>query len=670
MPVKPPRSGSTHVDVDIPTSPNRSADVDTSLPGPSGHRGFDSGSSLDNSQLRSGAPGASDVDAILPAPAVVVHAASVETRPPSPQPSLDHYVTNTLAILPQVNSEGLRVIRQRTYAELSDGRIVLVAVDPGTGLYRARLPSELSPSGPVLLRDTDSGFWSLHEAVGSTTRAQIKKYFPEATDQHADDFIARFGDRDAAEAELKRIQLGYPQLDSELGAWERAFSFPDSFGIDRLQAMTRKLRRLYKWQGEPDERVYHDGRLVGFEIEVDLTMWPIHQYLSNQFSSIVSLTLRGDAQLNPEVFFAQFPNIEILTAVSQMHLGPGSGLFRTITYSRLNLESGIVEQLTKVPRLRELNLRDCNFQPGFSLGGMTGLRVLKLGNVQGRIDLNAVINEMPGRSYLQVLDLHQNTFLRAAPDVTGMSELRVLDLTQTGIHHLPVGLGTDSGPSRLEVLKLAQNPLSVAPSLKGMTALQELDLSSTGIDSFPEGITSTIPGKVLNLENNRIVSIPESIELRTGFHLSGNPITDPASLRRLIRARRETGSDIWLSEESIDPSAYLWLRNVPQEQIPKKLALWDRQVGAVGSPMMRPIRMLSSTPEFHVERQLLQRRVWSFLEIYDKADISERARLDTIALNEPSPGKMLERLEDELRTNDPGRQNQPLHHLSKRPKLD
>ncbi|VVM67519.1 leucine-rich repeat domain-containing protein [Pseudomonas fluorescens] len=664
MPVKPPRGGGTHVDV--PGSPGRSVDVDTSLPGPSGRRGVDSGITLDNPQSRAGA---TDTDVTHPAPAVVVQTIPVETRLPTPQPALDHYVINARAILPEVNSEGLTVFKKRTYAEVADGEFVLVAVDPETGLHRAKLPGELLPSGPVLLRDTDSGIWRLREDVTSTNRAQVKKYFPEATDQHADDFIDRFDDSDAAEAELKRIQVGFLQLDRDLSVWERKFKHVDHYGVERLQPVWRKLRRLYKWQGEPEERVYHEGRLVGFKIEIDLTIWPIHQYLSTRFSSIVSLTLRGEIPLNPKVFLAQFPNIEILTAASQMRLGPGMGLNRQITYVRPSIGPDIVEQLTKLPRLRELDLQDCNFQPGFSLAGMTELQILKLVNARGMSDLTTVVNEMPDRARLQVLDLHQNAFLRVAPDVTGMYALRVLNLSQTGINQAPVGLGTENGPSRLEVLKLGGNSLSIVPSLKGMTALQELDLSSTVADKFPEGITSEIPGKILNLANNHIASIPESVEIRAGFNLMGNPVSDPASLRRLIHARIKTGTDSWLGEESLDRSAYLWLRNVPPKELSEKLSLWD-SFGDSERHVMTGIRKLSGTPEFHVEYPLLQRRVWWFLEVYVKADASEKARLTDILINEPSPGKMLDRLEAEIRAYDSGRQNQPLHHLPKRPKLD
>jgi Leucine-rich repeat (LRR) protein len=430
------------------------------------------------------------------------------------------------------------------------------------------------------------------------------------------------------------------------------------------------LRQLYKWQGQPDQRVYRDGRLSGFKLDINLTLWPVDKLLSLKFNSVVSLTLRGNAPLNSEVFFAQFPNIESLTVTSQIITRRtfGASMYE-FAHSRFNMDSRFAEQLTRLPRLRELSLQDCELPAGFSVRGMTELQVLRLGNTSGRTDLVAGVNALPGPLRFRVPDQHLNDFLPTDPDVTGMIELRVLDLTGTGISRIPFGLDAGNGPSRLEVLKLGDNALSVAPSLKAMTALQELDLSNTGLDSFPEGITSEIPAKVLNLANNRITSIPESVELRAGFNLIGNPITDPASLRRLIHTRITTGTDIWLGVESNDRSANLWLRNVPPLELSEKLKLWD-SFGGAASDVLNGIRKLSRTPEFHVEHPLLQRRVWWFLDIYTKAEPSEQARMKDILLNEPSPGKMLDRLEAQIREYDSGRQNQPLHHLPKRPKLD
>jgi Leucine-rich repeat (LRR) protein len=299
---------------------------------------------------------------------------------------------------------------------------------------------------------------------------------------------------------------------------------------------------------------------------------------------------------------------------------------------------------------------------------MSELRVLRCRSCD-LYGLPEGLSDPVSMSRLQVLDLHHNPNLHDAPDVTNMPELRVLDLSRTYMSQLPAGLGLPNGPRRLEVLKFEHSRLAVAPSLGGMTALLEVDLGHTHITRFPEGVTSTIPKTRLSLVYNRITSIPETVELRKGFELEGALISDPVSLRRLIAARRQTGIDFWLRDWQADLGINHWLHNVPQAQHPGKYGLWGSLASPLNSVMMVKIRKLVRTPEFLVERALLQRRVWSFLEHFQKVSLGEQDGLRDIALTEPSPGKMLDRLEEEIKKFDPDWQNQPRHHLPKHPKL-
>ena len=64
--------------------------------------------------------------------------------------ALERYLIASTGPLPQANVEGFRLFKGRQYADLQGGGTVLIGVDAETGLHRARLSSELQPSGPVL----------------------------------------------------------------------------------------------------------------------------------------------------------------------------------------------------------------------------------------------------------------------------------------------------------------------------------------------------------------------------------------------------------------------------------------------------------------------------------------------------------------------------------------
>ncbi|VVO79851.1 leucine-rich repeat domain-containing protein [Pseudomonas fluorescens] len=578
------------------------------------------------------------------------------------------------------------------------------------GLFRPWLSNTAGPSG--------------RPPPAVATRAQVKRYFPEATDQHADDFIARFGDAAAAEVELDRLRLGLPKLNQELSVWEGFYRGDDIDERARRLAICDTLQRLYKWQGDPSERVYRDGHLVGFRLELDsgyrVNLEP--PIISTRIDSIVSLSLRGNAFQKLDDLFSTFSHIETLE-VRNLH-GTGKKLLvamkkltelRVLEIHHTHIRPqpfSIYASFSDWPRLRELTLENCNIFQSISVQHLTELQVLRIRHTSLQFsppDLAAA----QGPSRLQVLDLSNNADLVTAPDLAnlpflrelnlsgtgltrlpptigmhnwpqrleilklagipledapslrGMTTLRELDLSNTGITQLPDGIGPENGPLLLEVLNLSANPLFVSPSLRGMTALREVDLSSTLINNFPEGVTLEIPKTSLNLADNNISVIPESLELRTGFDLTGNPISNPAFLRRLIAARRQTGTDIWLGQLDPDTSANLWLHNVPEADAREKRELWDRSKERQSSHVSMAIRRLSMTPEFRFERQQLQHRLWAFLKTYENADPIERSQLISILENERSPGQMLDRLEEVMKKFDPTWQNQPPHHLPK-----
>ncbi|MFJ5238706.1 hypothetical protein ACIP86_18570 [Pseudomonas neuropathica] len=177
---KPPRNG-PHLNVDVHIRPNRRTDIDVPYPDAAGGKFFDPWIAVDPAKPPARLPGDTDLDAILPAPAVMIHLTPSPISAPSVihQP-LKNYWLKAVKGLPAANSEGFRVYNKRRYVDVPDGGTVLVAVDPDTGLYRARLSSELLPSGPVLLRDTDSDLWHPLNDVDSSrlplTKARLNAF--------------------------------------------------------------------------------------------------------------------------------------------------------------------------------------------------------------------------------------------------------------------------------------------------------------------------------------------------------------------------------------------------------------------------------------------------------------------------------------------------------------
>ncbi|MDQ0124969.1 hypothetical protein J2W17_003925 [Pseudomonas lini] len=91
-----------------------------------------------------------------------------ETTPTPAQRPLELYWITASAHLPDADAQGFRIFKGRQYVDVPGG-IVHVAKDPETGLYRARLPNELTPSGPVLVRNPESRIWHPFDVTTPTT---------------------------------------------------------------------------------------------------------------------------------------------------------------------------------------------------------------------------------------------------------------------------------------------------------------------------------------------------------------------------------------------------------------------------------------------------------------------------------------------------------------------
>ena len=82
--------------------------------------------------------------------------------------SLADYWIPTPKSLGEADAQGIRILKQRQYVAVADDHIVQVVADAESGLFRATLARERSPSGPLLTRDGEGRFWVALDSDGIT----------------------------------------------------------------------------------------------------------------------------------------------------------------------------------------------------------------------------------------------------------------------------------------------------------------------------------------------------------------------------------------------------------------------------------------------------------------------------------------------------------------------
>ncbi|MBC8997110.1 hypothetical protein IAI51_11275 [Pseudomonas sp. N40(2020)] len=259
MPLKPPSKGT--VTVDVHTRPRQTPDGQPTLPDAS-HR-VDFGPSGSTPPRTPGEPGRTtlniDADATSSALPVSVRetpSSSGSPAMPDQRPWADYLSKVSVQLLPPADAQGLRTFKGRRYVEVSDGA-VHVGADPETGQWRAKLPSEREPSGPVLVRDADSRLWRPLDESGfpvlRSTRRKSSLETPLSDDefelameslptrsQEPDDVFEMASESmpiepySAQELAVMRQEVRYTSMNNQLGSYNRAnngkYPIRDSLG--------------------------------------------------------------------------------------------------------------------------------------------------------------------------------------------------------------------------------------------------------------------------------------------------------------------------------------------------------------------------------------------------------------------------------------------------------
>ncbi|MDQ0124968.1 hypothetical protein J2W17_003924 [Pseudomonas lini] len=544
MSPKPPTRGNGSADVHI--HPNQPSDVSTPRPDIAPRIDFGSPTLRpDGNPARPGRTnGDPDLDAITPAPVVTVHETigtmtSVAPLTPVNQ-SLERYRLSTATGLPDVNADGLRIHKGRRYVDLADGGVALVGTDPETGLYRARLPSELTASGPVLLRDPHSGRWHKLEdfepitfPLTDTRLAAFRTGLDFSDAEPGSDGLHRFDGKLYVEIDNHAYQVLH-DLDAStpLAAVMRIVRSEDPVAIDNRNRYvpTRPGRSepivFDAVQGWVGTGVAGAGGMMRGDADQ-----PARPGLLDRLSSAFS-RLRG-AESRARKLFPDHTDDQISDFIRSLGDDVRGRLTRRETeYNTLKaeLKSWIKQSTTSSAfgtakdstlRVAEEIKRCWRQQTGSTLRLALGneplpalkadfshVRALELDAVTWSDSANTFLS---GFSGLERLAVTRSTLDNLPAAVAEMSNLSTLDLSSNLIQLNEQTAAKLSTLSKLQNIDLSGNPLGKTPDFAGLSELETLNLNNAQLDQWPTGLQNQTRLKRLDLRNNRLREVPAAI---------------------------------------------------------------------------------------------------------------------------------------------------------------
>lgn len=442
----------------------------------------------------------------------------------------------------------------------------------------------------------------------------------------------------------RRLQALFPGFDAEqLRQFKAALSLlrtPLAIEVDRLEGQLQALKNnLATWAGEegansvsrraladqlvdcwqrnpgPGARAY---AYEGYRLSLgDLDVGTLPQ-VGEGFAHVTELAIHGGA----------------LDAQSDGFLRSFTGV-RALVLDETDL-TRLPEAVRYMPQLRELFLTDNQVVlSGSDIAHLRGLRFLQVLDLSGNgLSLNLNEETLDGLALLRglrTLNLagNQSVFpARAFEQIARLTQLRKLYLSGNWINLAPADVLSLSTLTELEILSLNDNPLGLAPDVSHMQNLTQLNLENTGISTLPVGLEQLQHLQSVNLSFNRLTTVPQGMERMWQFNLDGNPLAAD-QLQHFIerggnyRAWREAPSSV-ASTDQADINAWLVDASVQQQ------VRWEQmQEQQSAQPFFRVLQRLSDSAEFDPAVLASRQRVWALL---DAAADSEQLRDRLFAL--------------------------------------
>lgn len=251
---------------------------------------------------------------------------------------------------------------------------------------------------------------------------------------------------------------------------------------------------------------------------------------------------------------------------------------------------------------------------------------LSLANVQLRSDQVGFLRPF---QQLRHLNMPENRLTGFPQEIGSMRLLTNLILSDNQIRLTEVGVARLRGLTRLNLLRLSNNPLQLPPDISRMPRLQALTLDHTQLNTWPIGLFGQPrPRSIyLNLQFNVLTQIPEvapgsfraELLARTFFTRTEGWIS-PQNLERMKMYIESLGLDPdrpYPSYGLLDSSE--WSQGLTDDAWHAKTQAWDAVEDEHGSvPFFNEIRRLTESFDFKAEdksyRAALTAKVWRMVE--------------------------------------------------------
>jgi hypothetical protein len=274
------------------------------------------------------------------------------------------------------------------------------------------------------------------------------------------------------------------------------------------------------------------------------------------------------------------------------------------------------------------------------VGNFSHIGALELDRVGASAGLNAFLRNFPN---LRTLSLTGNELSRIPQAIAAMPKLEHLDLSDNRIHLTSESIQLLNGLEYLQTLNLSFNPaLGQAPTVTALKQLRHLALRSSGIVDWPVGINDLAALQTLDLRDNRIAHIPDTVfkarpALNLGTNVDGNPLS-ASSLTALAAYQRSNHISLGvlaadylqdLQGAAVQPDlarrGSIWLSGQVGAELARKEALWSSlSLYPRSRDFFHLLAQLHDTADFRLMQIDLTQRVWNMLEAAAEDDVLRR----------------------------------------------